>query len=388
MSEPLHVLLVEDNPGDVELVRAYLEEAEREWILDVTMGLTEARRVLGEARHDVVVTDLGLPESQGIDTFLAVRDAAPEEIPVVVLTGLVDSEVGRHAVAQGAQDYLVKGQLSAPLLSRSMIHAVERHRLAREAERREQAMRKTDRLAGIGRVVGGVAHEFNNLLTAVQGYAQLLESDPSLDDEQRESVTEIIAAAKRASGITGQLLAYTRRQVLLPAVFDLGEAILEMKTLIESSLGRRNVLRFDSGGTPALVRADRGQVEHAIMHLVANAREAMDEKGGTVEVSVHHERIDDDEASGSIETGEYVVLQVRDDGAGMPADVLDRAREPFYTTRRFGDAMGLGLSTVEGIVDQSGGLLRLDSEPGKGTTARVYLPRAERGEERDAGPDA
>ena len=376
MSPALRVLLVEDNPGDVELVRAHLEDAGREWILDVAMGLEKARRSLESADYDLVLTDLGLPETQGLETFLAVQEASGPETPVVVLTGLIDSELGRRAVSAGAQDYLVKDDLSAPLLSRAMEYAVERHQLALEAERRERMARETDRLAVIGRVVGGVAHEFNNLLTAMQGYAQLLEADPSLSEEQRESVEEILEAAGRAGEITRELLAYSRRQVLSPADFDLGVTVDEMRALIESALGRRYDLRFELPSGPARVHADRGQVEHAVMHLVSNAKEAM-EDGGTVQIAVRRESVSDDDGPTGLEGGDYLVLEVADDGPGMPADVLDQAREPFYTTRRFGEAMGLGLSTVEGIADQSGGALQIETEPGEGTTARVFLPRAE-----------
>lgn len=374
-SRPRRVLLIEDSPGDAGLVREYLSEADPPWVVDVTERLADAAEALTESDHDLVLYDSGLSESRGIEPFLAVREVVGE-VPILVLTGLADSALGRRAVAEGAQDYLVKADLSPALLSRSMEYAVERHRLAHEAERREQVARQTDRMAVIGRVVGGVAHEFNNLLTAVQGYAQLLEADAGLDEEQRESVREILAASKRASGITRQLLAYSRRQILSPARFDLNAALDEMRPLFESTLGRRFVFRYDLADGPLPVHADRAQVEHALMHLVTNARNAMPE-GGRVEISTRTVSIRAEGRPVDLAPGEYVALGVHDDGPGIPPGALASAREPFVTSRPFGEALGLGLATVDGIADQSGGALEIESEMGGGTTARVYLPQGD-----------
>lgn len=371
----LRFLLIEDNPGDAELVREYLAESRQDWELSVVERPAEAAEALDQADYELVLTDLGLPESQGIDSFFAVREIAGE-VPILVLTGLADAALGRRAVAEGAQDYLVKGDLSPALLSRSIEYALERHRLAREAERREEVARQADRMAVIGRVVGGVAHEFNNLLTAVQGYAQLLESDPALDAEQRENVAEILAASKRASGITRQLLAYSRRQILSPARFDLNGALDEMRTLLESTLGRRFVLRYELADGPLAVHADRAQVEHALMHLLSNARNAMPD-GGQVEISTRLVSVGDEGGPLDLAPGDYVMLGVHDDGPGISPGTLEIAREPFFTSRPFGEALGLGLATVDGIADQSGGALEIESEVGGGTTARIYLPKGD-----------
>lgn len=369
------VLLVHDGPGDVDLVRRFLADGtDPRWELDAAGDLAAARRALGEKGYDLVLTDLGLTDSAGMETFHAIRKAA-EGVPILVLTGRADSQLGRGAVAEGAEDHIPKDELSPALLRRSMIHALERARRAEEFEGQERIAPRADRLALIGRVVGGIAHEFNNLLTAIQGFAQFLEADPSLDEDQRESVAEILAASKRASGITRQLLSYTRRQILSPAPFDLNACVLEMRALLESTLGRRFVLRLGLADDPVLADAERSQIEHAVMHLVTNAATAMP-NGGVVEISTRFLRVPEEGSPPSLEPGDYAVVEVRDNGPGMPREILERAREPFFTTRPFGEAMGLGLATVDGIAHQSGGTLALESGPGEGTTARIYLPRA------------
>jgi PAS domain S-box-containing protein len=252
---------------------------------------------------------------------------------------------------------------------------VTKHRAA--AER----LRMVDRMTALGRLSGGMAHEINNMMTAVIGFGDLVLRGLGGLHAQRADVEAMVRAAERASGITQQLLAFSRRQIMLTSVFDLSAAAAATVPLLERTLGGRGRLEMRSCATPLPVQADQGQIEQALVHLVLNARDAID-SGGVVTIETRAERIDDAPAPGGgfvPPPGRYAIIEVRDTGAGMDAETLARAFEPFFTTKPVGQGIGLGLSTVYGVVKQSGGYVTLASEPGGGTRVCVRLPLLEGG---------
>lgn len=236
-------------------------------------------------------------------------------------------------------------------------------------ERREleEKLLHAQKLEAVGRLAGGVAHDFNNLLTAIGGYAEFLIAGFDADDPRRVDALEIARASDRAAALTSQLLAFSRRQVLRPEVLDLGEVVEGLANLLSRLLGA-HVELTTSSEAGSLVRADRGQLEQVITNLAVNARDAMPAGG---ELSLAVRRIERD--------GSYVELAVADTGHGMDDETLSHAFEPFFTTKSEDQGTGLGLSTVYGIVAQSGGDVLVSSEAGVGTTFRVLLPLSEGG---------
>ena len=251
-------------------------------------------------------------------------------------------------------------------------------RLKAEAALREseERLRQSQKMEAIGRLAGGVAHDFNNLLTAIIGYSSLLAEDEALAAEARESAMEISKAAERAASLTQQLLAVSRRQVLQPAEIDPDEVITAMVPMLRRLIGEDVVLTTTLDGGGAVVRADRGQLEQVLLNLCLNARDAMP-NGGSLVIASATTRLDAAEAAGvsGLHPGEYVVIDVADNGVGMTDQVRARIFDPYFTTKPPGKGTGLGLSTVYGIAQQSGGAVVCASAPGAGTTMRTYLPR-------------
>jgi two-component system cell cycle sensor histidine kinase/response regulator CckA len=244
----------------------------------------------------------------------------------------------------------------------------ERHEL-------EERLRLSQRLEAVGQLAGGVAHDFNNLLTAIGGYAELALREGGDRPRLRESLEAIASTAARASSLTHQLLAFSRRQRLEPKVVDLNDVVTGSLGLVEKVT--REDIRLETelaAGLPH-VKADPDQLTHVLLNLAVNARDAMT-AGGTLRIS--SETVDVDEEAGkrlwNAPPGRYVRLVVEDDGTGMEAAVLERVFEPFFTTKEVGAGTGLGLSTVHGIVAQSGGSIEVTSEPGAGTTFTICLP--------------
>ena len=244
-----------------------------------------------------------------------------------------------------------------------------------ERRRLEERLRESEKLEAIGRLAGGVAHDFNNLLTAIIGYAQLLADSLDHDDPKADDVDEIIKAAERSASLTGQLLAFSRKQVLVPAILDLNTLVRDTTVLLRRVIGEH--IDIVTALSPDLepVSADRTQLEQIVINLAVNARDAMP-SGGRLTIETANAVIDEADARHQAvsEPGRYVMLAVSDTGVGMDAETKLRVFEPFFTTKEQGRGTGLGLATVYGIVKQSGGFIGVHSEPHQGATFRVYLP--------------
>ena len=240
----------------------------------------------------------------------------------------------------------------------------------------EGQLRQTAKIEAIGRLAGGVAHDFNNLLTIISGYGQLLQE--RLSPEALGPVEEILKASDRAATLTRQLLAFSRRQILAPQVLDLNSVVANMEKMLGRLIGEDIELATVQQPGLGRVKADPGQIEQVIMNLVVNSRDAMPE-GGKITIETANVHLDKTYARRhpGATPGPQVMLAVSDTGMGMDAETLTHVFEPFFTTKEKGKGTGLGLATVYGIVKQSAGYIWVYSEPGRGSTFKIYLPRVE-----------
>ncbi len=258
----------------------------------------------------------------------------------------------------------------------------ERHEL-------EAKLIQAQKMDAVGQLAGGIAHDFNNLLTAILGYAELLAPVLKDKDRQRKDLDEIRKAATRATRLTGQLLAFSRRQILQPAVIDVNNLVTDVAALLGRLIGEDIRLQLDLDPSAGRTKADPGQIEQVILNLAINARDAM-ASGGTLTIQTTNLDADDQffQRHGFVnesDTTRFVVLSMTDTGSGIDPAVKKRIFEPFFTTKPKGKGTGLGLATVYGIVKQSGGSIWAYSEPGQGATFKLYLPRTDQSVTADTG---
>jgi two-component system, cell cycle sensor histidine kinase and response regulator CckA len=270
-------------------------------------------------------------------------------------------------------------------LGLAIVRDVTRELETEEQHRRmEEQLRLSQRMESVGQLAGGVAHDFNNLLLVILGHAELAAMQVEGKKDVVESLGEIKTAAEHAAVLTRQLLAFSRRQSLEVEILDLNEQVRGLLRILRRLIPENYEIEFLEGDELGPIEVDAGQLEHVLMNLVVNARDAMDESKGTGHLTIATENVT---VSEDLRTqypwaipGPYVSLTVQDSGIGMSSEVADRIFEPFFTTKEAGVGTGMGLATVYGIVKQHSGMIFCESEPGKGTTFRIYFPRAVRSE--------
>src|ERR1035437_6242236 len=301
---------------------------------------------------------------------------APDSNPglVEIEFRIIASDGDVHWIAHGCQS--VFGADGAWLGRRANHHDITaRKRAEEEKAKLEAQLQHAQRMESIGRLAGGVAHDFNNLLTVINGYSQMLLGGLSADNPLRDDLAEIHKAGERAAGLTRQLLAFSRKQVLEPRRLDVKRVVEEMRPLLERLGGGDVEVRGPLPAESGTVHADPHQLEQVIMNLAVNARDAMPGGGKLLIETAHVEWHESDIRSHpEARAGRYVMLAVSDDGVGMDEETRQRIFEPFFTTKEVGIGTGLGLPMVQGIVAQSGGYINVYSEPGQGTSFKIYLP--------------
>jgi two-component system cell cycle sensor histidine kinase/response regulator CckA len=362
-------------------VRWFFDESPLSIVLaDMSGTVTDANRafiVTAGQRHENVVgrsiLELILPED---------RDEVARYLSKAVMGmgkgGQIEARLsGARGVA--AQIYLQRvagrsGEAGALLLN--FLDTTEQKNL-------EEQFAQSQKMQAVGQLAGGVAHDFNNLLTAMIGFCDLLLSRHGPGDPSFADIMQIKQNANRAANLVRQLLAFSRRQTLQPKIINITDALAEMSNLLRRLIGEKIDLKVNHGRDIGLVKVDPGQLDQVIINLVVNARDAMAGEGGVLTVQTSTEIIDEPKATGTevIPPGDYIGIKVSDNGIGIPKDNLTRIFEPFFSTKQRGEGTGLGLSTVYGIVKQTGGFIAVDSEEGKGTTFTIYLPRYEATEE-------
>jgi two-component system, cell cycle sensor histidine kinase and response regulator CckA len=396
MKSPLNILHIEDDPTDAALVQTALEAG------GVTCAITRAQTrddfvaALEHGGVDLILSDFTLPAFDGLSA-LKIAHATQPELPVIMLSGTLGEERAVDSLKNGATDYVLKGHLSrlVPAVRRAMLEVEERA----ERRRLEAQIVEAQKMEVVGHLASGVAHDFNNILAVIVGYSDMMMRELGPDNPLRKDVGEIQRACERAVGLTRQLLVFSRKATVQPAVLDLNAVVSDLDNMLRRLLDENIEMTIVPGKHVGRVKADSGYVGQVLMNLVVNARDAMP-NGGQITIATTNVTLDENHSpcgvgvgtspdgvppltpqgkhthTGAV-PGDYVMLSVSDTGTGMTQEAKARLFEPFFTTKPKGKGTGLGLLTCQTIVQQSGGHIGVYSEAGKGTTFKIFLPRVD-----------
>lgn len=361
-----------------EETRAFLANI-TEHATDAIVGLDLDTKIVTWNRGAERIFGYSAQEILGKPWFLVVpeeaKEACRERFKRAALGGFVETEETVRVTKDGRQ-FPAEMTLTALKDEKgNHIGFVSITRDITERKKFEEQLRHVQKMEAIGQLAGGVAHEFNNILTAIIGYGEILRMNIKEDDPLRRYIEQILASSERAAGLTQGLLTYSRKQVTAPSPVNLNEVIKKMEGLLSRIIGEDIELRTVLTDKDLTVMADRGQIEQVIMNLVTNARDAMPE-GGSLSITTELVEIDRDFINnhGYGESGMYALITVTDTGMGIDKKMMDKIFEPFFTTKEIGKGTGLGLAMVYGIIKQHDGYINVYSEPGKGTIFKIYLP--------------
>jgi len=372
---PVRILLLEDSDADAELVEVELRKTGLDFTAHRAVTRDDFERALRELPPNLIISDHQLPQFSGVAALTLALELAPHA-PFILVTGSLDEETAVEYMKSGAADYILKDRLTR--LGPAVRGALERERMQTERRSLERQLLQSQKMEAVGRLAGGIAHDFNNVLTAIFGYVGLLLDGLPTLSPLRPDLEEIRTAAERAAGLTRQLLAFSRKQVLQMRVLDLNELMADLDKLLRRLLGEDIDVVTTLDAALGAVRADSGQLEQVVVNLAVNARDAMP-SGGRLTLETRNAELDETYAREHqpVRPGRYVMFALSDTGTGMSPETMSHMFEPFFTTKEAGKGTGLGLATVYGIVKQSGGYVWCYSELGHGTTFKVYLPRVD-----------
>lgn len=380
--EALRVLMLEDDPNDAALVQRALAKTLPAATVRWSATREDFVAALETFSPQIVLSDYRLETFDGLSALALVRAWEPAT-PFILVTGTIGEEMVVEALKSGVTDYVLKDRLERLelVLARALRERAERRDLltAEAALRESQAqLQQSQKMEALGRLSGGVAHDFNNILTAIIGYAEFALLNPTLEEGPRADLKEILDAAFRAAGLTRQLLAFSRRQIFAPKVLDLNQTLTELDRMLQRIIGEDIKMTIATAVDLRHVRVDADQIGQVILNLVVNARDAMP-KGGSLAVRTANASVGPAElhAHPDVRPGHFVELSVADSGMGMSAETMSRIFEPFFTTKCNDTGTGLGLATVYGIVKQSNGFIKVESSPSSGSVFRIYLPAAD-----------
>ena len=378
---PLRLLCVDDSEDDVLLLLRELRRNGYDPLHERVCTAAAMRAAISRQAWQLVISDYHMPNFDPFEALRILKESG-RDLPFILVSGIVDERTAVAAMKAGAVDYIMKRDLArlVPAIERELREAEVRaaRRTAEEALRQsEEQLRQAQKLEAIGRLAGGVAHDFNNILTAIAGYSELAVRELKAGQPAHDHVVEIQKATERAAALTRQLLAFSRKQTLQPKVIDLNAVVSNLDKMLHRLIGEHIEFKTVLERSLPPVKADPGQIEQVIMNLAVNSRDAMPD-GGHLTVQTSHVRLTDPAAPRppGLPATDWVVLAVADNGSGMSEEVKARIFEPFFTTKEPGKGTGLGLAMCYGIVQQSGGHISVESQHGHGTTFRIFLPVA------------
>lgn len=376
----MKILLIEDNPADVRILREMLMSVNISTLLVDPIELVDVTKVadgfdaIRESQFDLILLDLSLPDSIGLNTFRNVYKNN-QSLPIIVLSGLDDQAIAVQAVREGAQDYLVKGHVDSNLLIRSMQYAIERKRVQDEKERIQEQLLQSQKMDAMGRLAAGIAHDFNNLMTAIQGFTDVIMMKTENNNPIYRPLKQIRLAALSAASLTRQMLMFSRKHPINFTALDLNLTISDLLKMLQRLVGEEIKISTNLADNLSTIRGDRGTLEQVLMNLAVNSRDAMP-SGGELTITTEDVYLSEQEAKQYVNgrLGRFVLMSVSDTGAGIGEDAKKHIFEPFFTTKEAGKGSGLGLSVVYGIVSQHEGWISVSSEVGKGTTFEMFFP--------------
>ena len=360
MAKPLRALLVEDSLQDAELLIHALTSGGYDVTCERVETADALRAALARGGWDIVLSDYSLPTFSGPEALRVTQDMQCD-LPFIIVSGTIGEETAVSALKAGAHDFLIKGRLArlGPAIERELRDAAAR----RDRKELEEQLNHAQKMEAVGQLAGSVAHDFNNVLTAMLGFCELALTRVAPEAPERDDLVEIQKAGERATGLTRQLLAFSRQQVLQPKVHDLNALVSGVHAMLRRLVFENIELIVSLAPDAGAINIDATQLEQILVNLVVNARDAMPRGGRlTIETS-------------SDPAGDLVELVVTDSGSGMDDATKARIFQPFFTTKGTGKGTGLGLATVQRIVKQCGDSINVISEPGHGTTFRISFPR-------------
>lgn len=388
------ILVVDDVADNVKLLALELEDRGHEVL--TSLSGPEALGIASAQQPDVILLDVMMPDMDGIEVCRGLKeDSHTRTIPVILVTAKGLDENVIAGLDAGANDYVPKpfnsevltARIRSALRVKQSYDTISRtNQLLREeitvrkraeetVRKQEEELRQSQKLEAVGRLAGGIAHEFNNLLQAIGGYTSFAMEGLHAEDQRYQDLQQVRQATERATTLTRQLLGFSRRKPLCRRNIDVNQLIADLAVMIRPVIGEHIEFEVRQGTDIGYVHADPGELHQALLNLCLNARDAMPSGGKLV---LRTENVTLSKAFNGFDSrmapGRYVVVYVSDTGCGMGPEVRERAFEPFYTTKEVGEGTGLGLARVYGVVQQHGGTVHVDSEPGKGTTLKVYLP--------------
>jgi signal transduction histidine kinase len=374
MKSPLNILQLEDDPADAALIQMALKNEG----LVCAISRVENREDFVAALEDgldidLILSDFTLPSFDGLSA-MGISHARWPELPFILVSGTLGEDLAVDSLKGGATDYILKNNLGrlAPAVRRAM-HEVEQ----RAGQRRLEAQFiEAQKMEVIGLLASGVAHDFNNILAIIMFCGDLIAAQLDAQSSLRQYTDEIRLAADRASGLTRQLLIFSRNQTVQPIVLDLNDVIHDLDQMLRRLISENVEMTVLPDTALGHIKADPGYVGQVLMNLVVNARDAMS-GGGKITVATSNVTLDEAAARANVGAtpGEFVMMTVSDTGSGMTSEVKAHLFEAFFTTKVKGKGTGLGLATCKTIVQQSGGWIGVDSIAGRGTTFRIYFPR-------------
>ena len=372
MGTPLRVLMIEDSEDDAALLVRELRRGD----YDVQFQRVDLSDTLKSAlemdKWDLIISDYSMPHFSGTDALRLLR-ARGSDVPFILVSGTIGEETAVDALKDGAHDYVMKTNLKRllPSVQRALRETEDR----RKNKQMEQQLQQLQKFEAIGKLAGGIAHDFNNVIGAVLGWAEMGFEEAQPGTHLQERFQKIRDQANWAARLTSQLLAFARSQVLQPRKVNLNTLVVEGVSLVRRAIGDQIEVRVVTAPDLHVTQADPTQIEQVLMNLCLNARDAMPE-GGQLIIETQNVVIGEEYCQLHVRAreGSYVLLAVSDTGVGMDVATTEHIFDPFFTTKEIGKGTGLGLATVYGVVKQHAGFIHVYSEPGKGTTFRVYFP--------------
>jgi two-component system cell cycle sensor histidine kinase/response regulator CckA len=375
MKTPLSILHLEDHTKRRVLVQPMLEGNGIPCSITRVSGRAALVAALENGGVDLVLADSSLPSFNGLAALKIVRERWPD-LPCILVLGSLNEELAMECFHQGATECILKARLwrLVPAVHRAMQQVEERCERGRLEEQAIQAQK----MEMFGHLAGGVVHDFNNILAVILGHSEIVLADLGPDHPLFQDAEQIKQAAERAATLTRQLLLFSRNETVAPVVLDLNEAVASTEKMLRRLINENVELIVHSGEQLGRVVADPGYVQQLIMNLVINARDAMP-NGGSVRIETSNVTLEEScpTTDGDLVPGRYVLLAVADTGTGMTDEVKARLFEAFFTTKPKNSGTGLGLATCHTIVKSAGGHIVVESELGKGTTFKVYLPQVD-----------